>query len=132
MVVTSVAMSTSAGFGCGGRANNKQILHQLIERVDPRHDFLDDRRILAVLRQPRADDLNRAAHARQRVLHFVGDHRRHLAEPGQRRLFAQLLFDPHTRAQVVQNPGESSFAADRHLSHRQVQRKRACRRDAGR
>ena len=43
--------------------------------------------------QARADHLNRAAHAGQRVLHFVGDHGRHLAEPREGGLLAQLLLD---------------------------------------
>jgi len=102
----------------------QQVLHQLVERVDPLHDFGDDRRILAALRQTRPDDLYRGTHAGQGILHFVGNHGRHLTELRQRRLFAQLLLHPDTRAQIVQNPGEALFAAHRHLSDRQVQRKR--------
>ena len=41
----------------------------------------DDGGVAAARRQAAADHLNGAAHARQRVLHLVRDHRRHLAEP---------------------------------------------------
>ena len=124
MAATSAPISTTAGRGCGGRANSSRSFISSFSasmRVD---DFLDHRRILAVRRQPAADDLNRAPDAGQRVLDFVGDDGRHLAKPRERGLFAQLLLDAHARAQVVKNAGELSLAVDDHFADREVQRKR--------
>ena len=73
-------------------------------------------------RQARADHLDGAAHRGQRVLHFVRDHRRHFAEPRQRRGLAQPLLELGAARQVVQDAGEVLLAVDLHLADRQVHR----------
>ena len=78
----------------------------------------------AALGHAAADHLDRAADAGERVLHFVRDDRRHLAQPGQRRLLAQLLLHLHSRAEIVEDAGELPLAVDRDLADRQMQRKR--------
>ena len=87
---------------------------------------------LVLRRQARANHLDGAAHRRQRVLDFVRDHRRHLAEPRQRRRFAQPLLELGAARQVVQDAGEVLLAVDLELADRQVQRETSGRRCAGR
>ena len=87
------------GLGLRRPREQQEILHQLVEPVDARHDlFGDDAGLHAVWRQSRADDLNRATDPGQRILDFVGQHRGHFTKPGQGVLFAQLLLDAHPRA----------------------------------
>ena len=101
---------------------HQQVLNQIVEPIDAGDDFLDDRGIVGARRQARANHLYRAAHRRERVLHFVRDHRRHLAEPGQRRRLAQLILELGAPRQIVQDAGEVLLAVDLELAHRQVQR----------
>ena len=102
----------------------QQILHQIVQRVDPRHDLLDDVGVPTVGRQPAADDLHRPANAGQRILHFVRHHGGHLAEPRQRRLLAQLRLELHARREVVQNPRKLRLPVDHHFTDGQVDWKR--------
>jgi hypothetical protein len=53
-----------------------------------------------------------SADACERVLDLVRDDRRHLAQPGQRGLLAHLLFQPHARAQIVNDAREFPRAAN--------------------
>ena len=111
------------GFGAGGRANTSRSWIRVVEAVDTRDDLGDDRGIAGLRRQARADHLHGAADGRQRVLDFVRDHRRHFAEPGQRRRFTQPLLELGAARQIVKDPGEVLFAVDLELADREVQRK---------
>ena len=77
---------------------------------------------LRLRRQARADHLHGAADRGQRVLDFVRDHRRHLAEPRQRGRLAQPLLELGAARQVVKDAGEVLLAVDLELADRQVQR----------
>ena len=104
------------GLGIGGaliyalQSTDRQVNHDEL--------FTTDRR------QTAADDLNGAADAGERVLDFVGDDCRHLAEMRERRLFAELALHGRAFAQVVEDPGETALAVDVHFADRQVQGKR--------
>jgi hypothetical protein len=54
VVVTKAPTSTTASFGCGGRANNNRSFINSLSVSIRAHDFRDDSGILAVLRQTRA------------------------------------------------------------------------------
>ena len=81
----------------------QQVLHHLIERVDPAQDLVHHARAGFVWRHTIAEDLNRAADTRQGILDLVSDNCGHFAECGERGLFAQLRFHPNAVAQVVQD-----------------------------
>lgn len=69
-------------------SEEQQIAHEVVQRIKPRDDFRHDSGI--VVGETAADHLDCAAHGRQGVPDFVGQDRGHLAQPGERRPFAQL------------------------------------------
>ena len=91
--VSFASATRSTGDGSHLRRSRKeeQILHELVQGVEPGDDLADDGGVLASRRQPAADDLDRAAHAGQRVPDLVGDDGRHLPKRHERRLLAQPL-----------------------------------------
>src|SRR5262245_49993433 len=103
----------------------QQILDEIGEAVDARDDFLRDRGVAAVSRQPAADHLDGTTDARQWISDFVGNERRHLAKPRHCRLLTDLLFHLYARAEVVQDASELTLTTDGHLANRQVDGKRA-------
>ena len=102
----------------------QQILHQLVQRIDARDDLLHDRGVRLSFGSRPADHLNRAADPRQRVLHLVRDDRRHLTEPRQRRLLAQLPSICTRALRSCRMPVNFRSPFDRHLADRQMQRER--------
>ncbi len=102
---------------------HEQVLHEIVQAVEPRDDLLDDRGVGGAGRHPAADHLDGATHGGKRVLDLVRDHRRHLANPRERGRFAQPILELVTARQVVEDAGEVRLTVDRHLPHRQVQRK---------
>ena len=104
---------------------HQHVLHDPVQPVEPRDDVDQNGAIALVGRHPRRDHLQRAANARDRVLHFVRDDRGHLAELGERFLFRQPLLEHDAIAQVVKDAREAAFAVvGLHLADRQMHRKR--------
>ena len=101
-------------------------MHERAKAVEPAKDFLDDLPIL-VRAQMLAQHLNRAAHGRQRVLHFVREHGRQFADSNETRLVAQPVLQADPFGQVADDSGEHPLAADRELADRQMRRETCCR-----
>jgi hypothetical protein len=99
----------------------EQVLHQFAERIHTGDDFPRDHRLLACRIMAGGHHLHGAPYAGERISDFVRQHRRHLADLGQRRLFAELLLDPLARAQIVEHAGELSLPIYDHLTKRQMQ-----------
>ena len=75
--------------GIARPCEDEQVLHDVIERVESVHDVAQHRSVAVSLRHPAADHLQAAPNSRQGVLDLVRDDGSHLAEAGERRLFAQ-------------------------------------------
>ena len=69
---------------------HEQVLHDGVQRIEPRDDVPDDGLVAALGRQPAANHLQGAADPRDRVLHLVRHDGRHLAKTRQRGLLAEL------------------------------------------
>ena len=83
-------------------------------------------------RHARRDDLQRAADARDRVLHFVRDDRRHFAELRERLLLGQPLLERDAIAQIVKDAREAALAVARPSRRPTDARETSCRPSAGR
>src|SRR5262245_49865783 len=103
----------------------QQILDELIERIYPRDDVVDDRCFATPGRKASANDLDRSTHRGQRVLHLVGDERGHLSEPDERRLLSQTRLDLDARGEIVNDARELPLAAEHHFADGKVNRERA-------
>ena len=79
---------------------DEQVLHDTVQRIEPRDDVRDDRPIARFGGHARRDDLQRAADAGNRVLDLVRDDRRHLPEARERRLLAQQLSSVRLRSVI--------------------------------
>ena len=107
---------------------HQHVLHDPVEPVEARDDVDQNGAIALVGRHPRRNHLQRAANARDRVLHFVRDDRGHLAELGERFLFGQPLLEHDAIAQVVENSGEAALSVARTSSRRPTDaRETSCR-----
>ena len=103
---------------------HQHVLHDPVQRVEARDDVEQNRAIALFRRHARRNDLQRAADARNRILHFVRDDGRHLAELRERLLFGEPLLERDAVAQVVENAGEAALAIAHHLADRQMNGKR--------
>jgi len=59
-------------------------------------------------------------HGRERVSNFVRDDGGHLAQRGQRGLFAQSLLHLHALGEIVNDAGEPCLSVDGHFAHREA------------
>ena len=95
---------------------HQHVLHDPVQRVEPRDDVEQDRAIALVGRHARRDDLQRAADPRDRVLHFVRDDRGHFAELRERLLFGEPLLERDAIAQIVEDARKAALAIARLIS----------------
>ena len=99
---------------------HQHVLHDPVQRVEARDDVEQNRAIALFRRHARRDDLQRAPDPRNRVLHFVRDDRRHLAELRERLLFGEPLLERDAVAQIVEDAREAALAIAHHLADRQM------------